>query len=119
MNTGQRRDGPLVLIGSGLSSEQQKMLSELAAILKAKKYTEFDSTVTHVVVPGDAVQSTLKCMLGILNGCWILKFEWVKACLRRKVCEQEEKYEIPEGPRRSRLNREQLHLILKDDHDEQ
>ncbi|XP_032610520.1 BRCA1-associated RING domain protein 1 isoform X1 [Hylobates moloch] len=108
MNTGQRRDGPLVLIGSGLSSEQQKMLSELAAILKAKKCTEFDSTVTHVVVPGDAVQSTLKCMLGILNGCWILKFEWVKACLRRKVCEQEEKYEIPEGPHRSRLNREQL-----------
>ncbi|XP_008997678.3 BRCA1-associated RING domain protein 1 isoform X1 [Callithrix jacchus] len=108
MNTGQRKDGPLVLIGSGLSSEQQKMLSELAAILKAKKRTEFDSTVTHVVVPGDAVQSTLKCMLGILNGCWILKFEWVKACLRRIVCEQEEKYEIPEGPQRSRLNREQL-----------
>ncbi|XP_062962089.1 BRCA1-associated RING domain protein 1 isoform X1 [Cynocephalus volans] len=108
MNTGQRRDGPLVLIGSGLSSEQQKMLSELAAILKAKKCAEFDSTVTHVIVPGDTVQSTLKCMLGILNGCWILKFEWVKVCLQRKVCEQEEKYEIPEGPQRSRLNREQL-----------
>ncbi|XP_008590587.1 PREDICTED: BRCA1-associated RING domain protein 1 isoform X1 [Galeopterus variegatus] len=108
MNTGQRRDGPLVLIGSGLSSEQQKMLSELTAILKAKKCAEFDSTVTHVIVPGDTVQSTLKCMLGILNGCWILKFEWVKACLQRKVCEQEEKYEIPEGPQRSRLNREQL-----------
>ncbi|XP_032134203.1 BRCA1-associated RING domain protein 1 isoform X3 [Sapajus apella] len=108
MKTGQRKDGPLVLIGSGLSSEQQKMLSELAAILKAKKCTEFESTVTHVVVPGDEVQSTLKCMLGILNGCWILKFEWVKACLQRKVCEQEEKYEIPEGPQRSRLNREQL-----------
>ncbi|XP_058156161.1 BRCA1-associated RING domain protein 1 isoform X2 [Dasypus novemcinctus] len=108
MNTGQRRDGPLVLIGSGLSSEQQKMLGELAAILKVKKCAEFDSTVTHVIVPGDTVQSTLKCMLGILNGCWILKFEWVKACLQKKVCEQEEKYEIPEGPQRSRLNREQL-----------
>ncbi|XP_059962939.1 BRCA1-associated RING domain protein 1 isoform X2 [Mesoplodon densirostris] len=108
VNTGQRRDGPLVLIGSGLSSEQQKMLSELAAILKAKKCAEFDSTVTHVIVPGDTVQSTLKCMLGILSGCWILKFEWVKVCLQRKECEQEEKYEIPEGPHRSRLNREQL-----------
>uniref|UniRef100_A0A8C0RPT4 BRCA1-associated RING domain protein 1 n=1 Tax=Canis lupus familiaris TaxID=9615 RepID=A0A8C0RPT4_CANLF len=106
-NTGQRRDGPLVLIGSGLSSEQ-KMLSELAAILKAKKCAEFDNTVTHVIVPGDTVQSTLKCMLGILNGCWILKFEWVKACLQRKACEQEEKYEIPEGSHRSRLNKEQL-----------
>ncbi|XP_031307683.2 BRCA1-associated RING domain protein 1 [Camelus dromedarius] len=108
VNTGQRRDGPLVLIGSGLSSEQQKMLNELAAILKAKKCAEFDSTVTHVIVPGDTVQSTLKCMLGILSGCWILKFEWVKACLQRKEWEQEEKYEIPEGPQRSRLNREQL-----------
>ncbi|XP_059871534.1 BRCA1-associated RING domain protein 1 [Delphinus delphis] len=108
VNTGQRRDGPLVLIGSGLSSEQQQMLSELAAILKAKKCAEFDSTVTHVIVPGDTVQSTLKCMLGILSGCWILKFEWVKACLQRKEYEQEEKYEIPEGPHRSRLNREQL-----------
>uniref|UniRef100_A0A8C3W9Z2 BRCA1 associated RING domain 1 n=1 Tax=Catagonus wagneri TaxID=51154 RepID=A0A8C3W9Z2_9CETA len=108
VNTGQRRDGPLVLIGSGLSSEQQKMLSELATMLKAKKCAEFDSAVTHVIVPGDTVQSTLKCMLGILSGCWILKFEWVKACLQRKKCEQEEKYEIREGPRRSRLNREQL-----------
>ncbi|XP_053454091.1 BRCA1-associated RING domain protein 1 isoform X2 [Nycticebus coucang] len=108
LNTGQRRDGPLVLIGSGLSSEQQNVLSELATVLKAKKCAEFDNTVTHVIVPGDAVQSTLKCMLGILNGCWILKFEWVKACLQKKVREQEEKYEIPEGPQRSRLNREQL-----------
>nr|KAF6449678.1 BRCA1 associated RING domain 1 [Molossus molossus] len=73
---GQRRDGPLALIGSGLSSEQQKMLSELAAVLKARKCADFDSTVTHVIIPGDTVQSTLKCMLGILSGCWILKFEW-------------------------------------------
>ncbi|XP_004701647.1 BRCA1-associated RING domain protein 1 [Echinops telfairi] len=108
MKTGQRRDRPLVLIGSGLSSAQQKMLSDLTAILKAKKCAEFDSTVTHVIVPGDAVQSTLKCLLGILNGCWILKFDWVKACLHSKTCEQEEKYEISEGPQRSRLNREQL-----------
>ncbi|XP_058520956.1 BRCA1-associated RING domain protein 1 [Ochotona princeps] len=107
-NTGQRRDRPLVLIGSGLSSEQQKMLDELTIILKAKKCAEFDSTVTHVIVPDGAVQSTLKCMLGILNGCWILKFDWVKACLQSKTCEQEEKYEVPDGPQRSRLNQEQL-----------
>uniref|UniRef100_A0A8C6FUG5 BRCA1 associated RING domain 1 n=1 Tax=Moschus moschiferus TaxID=68415 RepID=A0A8C6FUG5_MOSMO len=108
VNTSQRRDGPLALIGSGLSSEQQKMLSELATILKAKKCAEFDNTVTHVIVPGDTVQSTVKCMLGILSGCWILKFEWVKACLQSEEYEQEEKYEIPEGPQKSRLNREQL-----------
>ncbi|XP_006867847.1 PREDICTED: BRCA1-associated RING domain protein 1 [Chrysochloris asiatica] len=109
MNSGQRRgDRPLVLIGSGLSTEQHSMLSELAAVLKAKKCAEFDSTVTHVIVPGDTVQNTLKCMLGILSGCWILRFDWVKACLQRKRCEEEEKYEIPDGPQKSRLNREQL-----------
>uniref|UniRef100_A0A452EUY0 BRCT domain-containing protein n=1 Tax=Capra hircus TaxID=9925 RepID=A0A452EUY0_CAPHI len=87
----------------------KKILFSLAiTIFKAKKCAEFDSTVTHVIVPGDTVQSTLKCMLGILSGCWILKFEWVKACLQSKECEQEDKYEIPEGPQKSRLNREQL-----------
>ncbi|KAM5228725.1 BRCA1-associated RING domain protein 1 [Ctenodactylus gundi] len=108
VNSGQRRNGPLVLIGSGLSLEQLKMLSELAVVLKAKTCTEFDSTVTHVVIPGGKVQNTLKCMLGILSGCWVLKFDWVKVCLQRKVHEPEEKYEIPDGPQRSRLNREQL-----------
>lgn len=44
MNSGQRRGGPFVLIGSGLSSEQQKKLSDLATILKVKKCAEFDST---------------------------------------------------------------------------
>lgn len=108
VNTGQRKNGPLVFIGSGLSSQQQKMLSKLETVLKAKKCMEFDSTVTHVIVPDEEAQSTLKCMLGILSGCWILKFDWVKACLDSKVREQEEKYEVPGGPQRSRLNREQL-----------
>uniref|UniRef100_A0A8C5KPX7 BRCA1 associated RING domain 1 n=1 Tax=Jaculus jaculus TaxID=51337 RepID=A0A8C5KPX7_JACJA len=36
------------------------------------------------------------------------KLPGVKACLQSRVCEPEEKYEIPEGPQRSRLNREQL-----------
>lgn len=35
-------------------------------------------------------------------------FSGVKACLHSKVREQEEKYEVPGGPQRSRLNREQL-----------
>ncbi|XP_059133995.1 BRCA1-associated RING domain protein 1 [Peromyscus eremicus] len=108
VTAGQRRNGPLVLIGSGLSSQQQKMLGKLEALLKAKKCAEFDSTVTHVIVPDGEAQSTLKCMLGILNGCWLLKFDWVKACLHSKGREQEEKYEVPGGPQRSRLNREQL-----------
>ncbi|XP_043852003.1 BRCA1-associated RING domain protein 1 [Dromiciops gliroides] len=108
MNTNQRRDDLLVLLSSGLTSDQQQLLSELAKVLKAKKCTEFNSTVTHIIVPGDTVQRTMKCILGIISGCWILKFDWVKACLENRMCEPEEKYEMPGGPQRSRLNREQL-----------
>uniref|UniRef100_H0WZV0 BRCA1-associated RING domain protein 1 n=1 Tax=Otolemur garnettii TaxID=30611 RepID=H0WZV0_OTOGA len=100
---------PLLLEGSGRTGQRRCLRSPLFFLIKDNKFiVEFNSWVTHVIVPDGAVQSTLKCMLGILNGCWILKFEWVKACLQKKVCEQEEKYEIPEGPQRSRLNREQL-----------
>lgn len=47
-------------------------------------------------------------MMAVLTGCWVLKFKWVRACLRTTVREQEEKYEVQGGPRRGRLNREQL-----------
>ncbi|XP_027729578.1 BRCA1-associated RING domain protein 1 [Vombatus ursinus] len=108
VNTSQRRDDPLVLLSSGLTSDQQQLLNKLATVLKAKKCTEFNSTVTHIIVPGDTVQRTMKCILGIISGCWVLKFNWVKACLESRMCELEEKYEMPGGPQRSRLNREQL-----------
>ncbi|XP_007501849.1 BRCA1-associated RING domain protein 1 [Monodelphis domestica] len=108
LNTSYRRDDPLVLLSSGLTSDQQKLLSKLSAVLKAKKCTEFNSMVTHIIVPGDTAQRTMKCILGIISGCWILKFDWVKACLESRMCEPEEKYEILGGPQRSRLNREQL-----------
>nr|XP_025042611.1 BRCA1-associated RING domain protein 1 [Pelodiscus sinensis] len=105
---GHTREGPVVLLGSGLTSEQQKSLSKLAAVLKAKKCVAFNSTVTHVVIPNDPVRSTSKCMLAILAGCWVLKFAWVEACLQSRIREQEEKYEVGGGPQRGRLNQEQL-----------
>ncbi|XP_074047543.1 BRCA1-associated RING domain protein 1 isoform X2 [Macrotis lagotis] len=108
VNTSQRRDDPLVLLSSGLTSNQHQLLNELAKVLKAKICTEFNNTVTHIIVPGDTVQRTMKCILGIISGCWILKFDWVKACLESRTCEGEEKYEMLGGPQRSRLNREQL-----------
>ncbi|XP_074857022.1 BRCA1-associated RING domain protein 1 [Carettochelys insculpta] len=107
-NPGLVREGPLVLLGTSLNSEQQKSLTKLAAILKARKCTEFNSTVTHVIIPDGPMRSTSKCMLAILAGCWVLKFPWVKACLQSGIREQEEKYEICGGPRRGRLNQEQL-----------
>ncbi|NXU54932.1 BARD1 protein, partial [Turnix velox] len=104
----QQRVGPLVLLGSNLSSQQQKLLVKLVVVLKARKCTEFNSTVTHLIIPDAPMPSTAKCMMAVLSGCWVLKFEWVQACLRSMAQEAEEKYEIQGGPQRGRLNREQL-----------
>ncbi|KFV47800.1 BRCA1-associated RING domain protein 1, partial [Tyto alba] len=108
LSPSQPRDGPLGILGSNLTSEQQKLLKKLATVLKAQKCTEFNSRVTHLVIPDVPMPSTIKCMMAVLTGCWVLKFEWVQACLQTTVREQEEKYEIQGGPQRGRLNREQL-----------
>ncbi|NWU98060.1 BARD1 protein, partial [Upupa epops] len=108
LSPSQPRDGPLSVLGSNLSLQQQKLLNMLTVVLKAQSCTEFNSRVTHLVIPDAPAPCTLKCMMAILAGCWVLKFAWVQACLRTSAREQEEKYEIHGGPRRGRLNREQL-----------
>ncbi|NWV41075.1 BARD1 protein, partial [Grantiella picta] len=108
LSSSQPRNGPLGILGSSLSAEQQKLLNKLAAVLKAQRCTEFNSRVTHLVIPDAPMPSTVKCMMAVLTGCWVLKFEWVQACLQSSVREQEEKYEVQGGPQRGRLNREQL-----------
>ncbi|NXF06543.1 BARD1 protein, partial [Smithornis capensis] len=108
LSPSQPRNGPLGLLGSNLSAEQQRLLNKLAAVLKAHRWTEFNSRVTHLVIPDVPMPSTVKCMMAVLTGCWVLKFEWVRACLQTSVREQEEQYEVQGGPQRGRLNREQL-----------
>ncbi|XP_053220453.1 BRCA1-associated RING domain protein 1 isoform X3 [Podarcis raffonei] len=108
LSLNQPREGPVVLLGSGLNPVQQQLLSKLAKVLKARICTAFNSTVTHVVIPENSTCSTMKCMLAVLTGCWILTFQWVDACLKTGAREQEEKYEIDGGPRQGRLNKEQL-----------
>ncbi|NWW77522.1 BARD1 protein, partial [Climacteris rufus] len=108
LSSSQPRNGPLGILGSNLSAEQQKLLNKLATVLKAQRCTEFNSRVTHLVIPDVPMPSTVKCMMAVLSGCWVLKFEWVQACLQSSAREQEEKFEIQGGPQRGRLNREQL-----------
>ncbi|NXB71767.1 BARD1 protein, partial [Donacobius atricapilla] len=108
LSCSQPRNGPLGILGSNLSAEQQRLLNKLATVLKAQRCTEFNSRVTHLVIPNVPMPTTVKCMMAVLTGCWVLKFEWVQACLQSSVREQEEKYEVQGGPRRGRLNRERL-----------
>ncbi|KAH0621710.1 hypothetical protein JD844_023301 [Phrynosoma platyrhinos] len=108
VNRNHPREGPVVLLGSGLGPAKQQLLSKLAVVLKGSICMEFNSTVTHVIIPEHPVRSTMKCMMAVLTGCWILTFKWVEVCLQMGAREIEEKYEIDGGPRRGRLNKEQL-----------
>ncbi|KAM8934125.1 BRCA1-associated RING domain protein 1 [Pelodytes ibericus] len=98
----------IALIASGLTILQRNDLRKLASLLKTNISSEYNGTVTHVIVSDEPSLRTMKCMMGTLAGCWILPFSWVKDCLKSRAREPEDKYEIHSGPHRARLNREQL-----------
>ncbi|KAJ8012406.1 hypothetical protein DPEC_G00042410, partial [Dallia pectoralis] len=101
-------DKPVVLLGSKLSKYQQNKLTKLGQLLGGKKTSIFSGSVTHVVVPDPTTPSTLSTLLGLLNGCWVLNFSWVEACLQADSWTAETDHEIGVGPQRSRINRHSL-----------
>jgi len=55
------------------------------------------SNVTHVIAATDAhgaCSRTLKVLMAILNGRWVLKMDWIKACMQEINPVEEEPYEI-------------------------
>ncbi|KAL6567273.1 hypothetical protein OROGR_000941 [Orobanche gracilis] len=73
----------------------------------------WDATVTHVVTSTDengACRRTLKYLMGVLEGKWILSVEWIKACIGAGELVDEHLHEISidihgirDGPRLGRL----------------
>ncbi|XP_069589506.1 BRCA1-associated RING domain protein 1 isoform X1 [Ranitomeya imitator] len=108
------REGSLVVLGSGLSTSQKADLGKLVSLLKADVCLAYSGSVTHVIVGDDSTLRTMKCMMGILSGGWILRCAWVKTCIKTRRREPEELYEVDGGPHKARLNREQLLPSLLD-----
>ncbi|XP_018424695.1 PREDICTED: BRCA1-associated RING domain protein 1 [Nanorana parkeri] len=108
LNRQQRREEPVVLLASGLSASQKTNLAKLASLLKAEICSNYSSSVTHLIVGEDPMLRTLKCMMGMSSGCWILQYAWVKTCLESCGREPEEAHEVKGGPQKARLNREQM-----------
>ncbi|KAL5716339.1 hypothetical protein ACHQM5_018050 [Ranunculus cassubicifolius] len=102
-----------VLCCSGLANTEKEIVSEFTKLAGLTLSTTYAPNVTHIIASTDengACRRTLKFLLGILEGKWILKIDWVKACIEslKPVCE--EKYEINvdihgirDGPRLGRL----------------
>uniref|UniRef100_UPI003AAEA125 BRCA1-associated RING domain protein 1 n=1 Tax=Centroberyx gerrardi TaxID=166262 RepID=UPI003AAEA125 len=100
-----RSDEPAVLLASKLPQPQQQQLAKLGQLLGVKRAEAFSGSVSHVVVPDGPMPTTLSTLLGVLAGCWVLRYSWVEACLQAGKWMPETEHEAGEGPQRSRINR--------------
>ncbi|KAL5996963.1 hypothetical protein ACLOJK_007889 [Asimina triloba] len=86
-----------VVCGSALSSEDKELLSEFSALTGVRISKTWSANVTHVIASTNemgACTRTLKFLMAILSGRWILKIDWIKACMEAKHPVCEEPYEI-------------------------
>ncbi|KAK6141504.1 hypothetical protein DH2020_024749 [Rehmannia glutinosa] len=101
------------LCGSALSSKEKCLLVKFATISGATMFKFWNPNVTHVIAATDsngACSRTLKVLMAILNGRWILTMDWIKACVEANCPVNEEPYEVNldnhgccGGPRTGRL----------------
>ncbi|CAN1249306.1 Protein BREAST CANCER SUSCEPTIBILITY 1 homolog [Linum perenne] len=103
----------LVLCCSALTDAERELVGECERKFGAKVMKKWDPSVTHVIASVDtngACKRTLKTLMGILWGKWILNINWIKDCVRAQKFIEEEPYEInvdihgiKDGPRFGRL----------------
>ncbi|XP_057549284.1 BRCA1-associated RING domain protein 1-like isoform X2 [Amaranthus tricolor] len=99
-----------VFCGSALSADEKYMLVKFANLCGATVTKSWNPNVTHVIATTDAngaCSRTLKVLMAILNGRWILKTD---SCMQSKLPINEEPYEISldnhgccNGPKTGRL----------------
>uniref|UniRef100_A0A7N0U2N0 BRCT domain-containing protein n=1 Tax=Kalanchoe fedtschenkoi TaxID=63787 RepID=A0A7N0U2N0_KALFE len=103
----------IVLCYSAITDCDKDIVSQFKMLSGVKESKKWSSSVTHVIASVDeneACRRTLKILMGILEGKWILSVKWIKACIDAKRLVDEEKYEITvdihgikDGPRLGRV----------------
>ncbi|KAI3495486.1 hypothetical protein L1887_37827 [Cichorium endivia] len=87
----------IVICCSALTTIEKETIVEFEKLSGVTILKTWDSKVTHVIASVDengACRRTLKYLMGIIEGKWILTFEWIKACLEVKKPVDEQRYEI-------------------------
>ncbi|CAN7109352.1 unnamed protein product [Brassica rapa subsp. narinosa] len=87
----------LVLCCSGLTDEEKSVISEFAELSGVTISRKWEPRVTHIIASindNGACKRTLKFMMGVLEGKWILSIDWIKACMNNREYVTEEPYEI-------------------------
>eukprot|EP00920_Eleutheroschizon_duboscqi_P009824 GHVT01022917.1.p1 GENE.GHVT01022917.1~~GHVT01022917.1.p1 ORF type:complete len:439 (-),score=44.22 GHVT01022917.1:860-2176(-) len=96
-------DSMATLLGSSLAPEAQSRLDQLETMLigaasgSATVVCVFSDAVTHVIMPctskGTAPR-TMKYLLAVTAGRWVVGQDYISACLRRKTLVDPTEYEI-------------------------
>ncbi|KAG2318486.1 hypothetical protein Bca52824_011699 [Brassica carinata] len=87
----------MVLCCSGLTDEENSVILEFAELSGVAISRKWEPRVTHVIASTNengSCKRTLKFMMGILEGKWILSIDWIKACMKNREYVSEEPYEI-------------------------
>ncbi|XP_078432799.1 breast cancer susceptibility1 isoform X2 [Wolffia australiana] len=102
-----------VLCCSSLSPEEKEKVSELAKLAGAAMTKNWTPAVTHVIASADvhgACKRTLKFLMAVAAGKWVVNVAWANACLAKNAPVDEEPFEIAQdvhgvngGPRLGRL----------------
>uniref|UniRef100_A0A3Q1BF58 BRCT domain-containing protein n=1 Tax=Amphiprion ocellaris TaxID=80972 RepID=A0A3Q1BF58_AMPOC len=100
-----RRDQSVMFLATKLSRAEQHKLAKLGPLLGGRTADAFSGSVSHVVVPEGQMPTTYSTLLGVLAGCWVVRYSWVEACLQAGQWMPEAEHEAGEGPQRSRINR--------------
>ncbi|KAJ1271848.1 hypothetical protein BS78_06G157200 [Paspalum vaginatum] len=106
-----------VICGSALSGHEKEILDQFEHQTGITVTSTWRLNVTHVIASTDergACARTLKVLMAILAGKWVLNVNWLKACMEAREPIPEEPYEIRcdvhgsfDGPRTGRLRAEQ------------
>lgn len=112
-----------ILCCSALSAAEKGIVSEFAKIAGVPISSSWSPSVTHVIASTDqsgACKRTLKFLMAILNGKWVVSIDWVKTCMEHMEPVDETRYEVStdvhgatKGPRlgRQRLINKQPKLF--------
>ncbi|XP_021280865.1 BRCA1-associated RING domain protein 1 [Herrania umbratica] len=102
-----------VFCGSALSSEEKFVLVKFAKNIGVTVSKFWKPDVTHVIASTDengACTRTLKVLMAISNGKWVLKMDWIMVCMKAIYPVNEEPYEVildnhgcSDGPKTGRL----------------
>ncbi|MCO5614605.1 hypothetical protein L7F22_068889 [Adiantum nelumboides] len=86
-----------VICGSGLSPRANELLTTFVSYFGLKVEKMWSSCVTHLIVGTDevgAARRTYKYLVANLEGKWVLKIDWLSACMAANQCVNEEPYEV-------------------------